>query len=141
MARLEAKKTKKATTTKQTTIGFDTVRAMGLALPEAEEGTIYGSPALRVHGQMFACLAIHRSAERDTLVVRIAFDHRDELMAADPETYYLTDHYVDYPCILVRLARVHPDALRDLLRMGWQFVSSRQGRGRPRRKKRPRASR
>jgi hypothetical protein len=117
---------------------FDTVRQMGLALPDVEEGTVYGSPALKVGGKMFACLAIHRSAEPDSLAVRIDFDQREELMAADPKTYYLTDHYVNYPVVLVRLSRVNHDALRDLLLMGWRFVSTgvkrraaRIGRGRP----------
>ncbi len=102
---------------------FDVVRKMGLVLPEVEAGTAYGSPALNVRGKMFACLVIHRSAEPNTLVVRIDFDQRDELIAGEPRTYYLTDHYVDYPCVLVRLTRVHEDALRDLLLMGWRFMS------------------
>lgn len=105
-------------------IGFDTVRELGLALPGVEEGTVYGSPALKVGGKMFACIAIHRSADPDSLAVRIAFDQREELIAADPKTYYLTDHYVNYPCVLVRLTRVHRDALRDLLLMAWRFVST-----------------
>ncbi len=107
-------------------LGFEAVRKMGLALPDVEEGTSYGSPALKVRGQMFACLAIHRSAEPDTLVVRIEFDRRDALIAGEPQTYYLTDHYLNYPCVLARLSRLHPDALRDLLRMGWRFVSARK---------------
>jgi hypothetical protein len=106
------------------TISFDTVQAMGLALPGAEEGTSYGVRSLKVRGKMFACPAIHSSAEPDTLGVRIDFPERDELMAADPETYYLTDHYVNYPMMLVRLSRVQPDALRDLLAMAWRFVSA-----------------
>jgi hypothetical protein len=73
---------------------------------------------------MFACLAVHRSAEPDSLAIRIDFNQRDELIAANPDTYYLTDHYVNYPVVLVRLSRVHPDALRDLLLMGWRFVST-----------------
>ena len=112
----------------RTKIGFDVVRRMGLALPNVEEGTVYGSPALKVGGKMFACIAIHSSAEPDSLAVRMEFDQRDELIAADPKTYYLTDHYLDYPCVLVRLARVHPDALPDLLRMGWQYISARNKR-------------
>jgi hypothetical protein len=106
------------------TISFDTVLKMGLALPGVEEGTTYGARSLKVRGKMFACPAIHPSAEPGTLAVRIDFDQRDELMAADPETYYLTDHYVDYPVMLVRLSRVHHDALRDLLLMAWRFVSA-----------------
>ncbi len=104
---------------------FDTVRRMGLALPGATEGTTYGSPALKVHDRMFACMAIHRSAEPDTLAVRIAVEQRDELIAADPDVYYLTDHYADHPVVLVRLNRVHRDALRDLLEMAWRFESAR----------------
>lgn len=115
-------------------VSFDTVREMGLALPDVEEGTTYGSPALKVRGNMFACLAIHRSAEPDTLAIRIDFDQREELMAADPATYYLTDHYVNYPVMLVRLSRVHPDALRDLLLMAWRFVSAKATRPVRRRK-------
>jgi hypothetical protein len=109
-------------------ITFETVRAIGLALPDVEEGTTYGSPALKVRGQMFACLAIHRSAERGTLAIRLPFDQRDELVAADPATYYLTDHYVDYPVVLVRLARVHRDALGDLLRTSRAFVAAKAKR-------------
>ena len=116
-------------------ISFDTVREMGLALPHVEEGTVYGSPALKVGGKMFACLAIHRSADPDSLAIRIGFDQREELRAADPNTYYLTDHYVNYPVILVRLTRVQPDALRDLLLMAWRFVSTSDKRGGLRKRK------
>ena len=105
-------------------ITFATVRALALALPDTEEGTIYGTTAFKVRGKMFACRAIHPSAEPGTLAVRIAFDQRDELIAAQPEVYYFTDHYVNYPAMLVRLSRVHRDALRDLLAMARLFVLS-----------------
>jgi hypothetical protein len=105
-------------------VTFDTVRKLGLELPDVEEATMYGAPALEVRGAMFACMASHRSAEPGTLVVRMDVDQRDAMIAADPETYYLTDHYVGYPSVLVRLSRVHPDALRDLLLTAWRFVSS-----------------
>ena len=106
-------------------ITFDTVRQLGLALPDVEEGTTYGTPALKVKGQMFACIPNHKSAEPGSLAVRIAFTDRDELLAAEPETYYLKEHYVNYPCVLVRLARIRRDALKDLLLMAHRFVSAR----------------
>jgi hypothetical protein len=37
------------------------------------------------------------------------------MIEAEPEIYYITDHYLNAPWVLVRLSRVHPDALRDLL--------------------------
>ena len=63
-------------------------------------------------------------AEPGALGIRIPFEQRDELLEADPDTYYITDHYVSYPSVLVRLSRVDRDALQDLLRMAWQYVSA-----------------
>lgn len=118
--------------------GFDRVRKMGLALADVDEATAYGAPSLEVRGTMFACMASHRSAEPGTLVVRVDTDQRDELIREEPAIYYLTEHYVDYPCVLVRLAKIGDDALRDLLRMGWRFVSARKKPGSRRRRGRGR---
>lgn len=90
--RATGKRAERLTQVPRKTTAFNAVRKMGLALREVEEGTIYGSPALKVRGKMFACVAIHRSAEPDTLVARIEFDRRDELVVAEPEIYHLTDH-------------------------------------------------
>ena len=110
------------------TINFDAVRKIGLALPRVEESTAYGSPALKVHGKFLACVPSHRSAEPGSLVVRIDFDNRAELLAADPDVYYVTDHYLKYTSVLVRLSRVTSDVLRDLLGMAHKFVTARRGR-------------
>ena len=114
-------------------VTFATVCKIGLALPGVEEGTAYGGEALKLHGQLLACMATNKQAEPDTLVIRVDFAQRDELIAAQPDVYYLKDHYVDYACVLVRLARVHPDALRDLLLMSWQFLDSQAKKKRKRR--------
>ena len=98
-------------------INFDTVRKIGLALPGVEESTAYGSPALKVHGKLLACLPVNRSAEPGSLAVRVDFDDRSELLAAAPDVYYVTDHYLNYKVVLVRLSRVTPVVLRDLLLM------------------------
>jgi hypothetical protein len=101
---------------------------MARSLPGSEEGTSWGTRALKIDGQMFACIPTNKSAEPGSLAVRVDFVQRDELLAADPDTYYLKEHYVNYPCVLVRLARIHDDALRDLLRMGYEFVRTRKKR-------------
>ena len=105
-------------------IDFDTVREIGRALPGVEEGTAYGSPALKVHGKLLACVPAHRSAEPGSLVVRVDLDDRAELLAAATDVYYITEHYTDYNAVLVRLARVTPDVLRDLLAMAYKFVTA-----------------
>jgi hypothetical protein len=107
-------------------INFDTVRKLGLALAGVEENTAYGARALKVHGKLMACVPTHRSAEPDSLMVRIDLEQRAELIAAAPEIYYVTDHYMDYPSVLVRLSRIDEGALRDLLGMAWRFVSARK---------------
>lgn len=108
---------------------FDLVRKIALRLPEVEESAAYGSPALKVRGKLLACIAIHKSAEPGSLVVRVDFDRRTELIETAPDVYYLTDHYVNYPSVLVRLSRIQPDALRDLLGMAWSFVTKESSRG------------
>jgi len=105
------------------TINIDTVMKIGLTLPGVEESTAYGAPALKVHGKLFACVPTHRSAEPGSLAFRVGFDDRAELLAAAPDVYYVTDHYLNYSAVLVRLSRVTPDVLRDLLGMAHKFVT------------------
>ena len=99
----------------RSTIDFDTVRKIGLTLPGVEESTSYGAPALKVHGKLLACVPTHRSAELGSLAVRVDFNARAELLAAAPDVYYVTEHYLNFTAVLVRMSRVTPDALRDLL--------------------------
>jgi hypothetical protein len=105
-------------------ITFATVEAIGRTLPDVEAATAWGQPALKVRGKMFVCVASHKSAEPNSLVVRMAVADRDALIEDDPVTYYLKDHYVNYPCVLVRLSRVHADALRDLVTGAHRFMST-----------------
>src|ERR1700726_2502498 len=94
---------------------FKTVESIGRSLPEAEETTTWGQPALKVRGKMFVCIASHKSAEPDALVVMMDFADRDALIEDDPGTYSLKEHYVNYPCVLVRLSRIGADSVRDLI--------------------------
>jgi len=99
-------------------VTFKDVRKFALALPNVEEATSYGTPALKVGGKLLARL----KEDGESLVVGTTFEEREEMMAADPETYYITDHYLKYPWVLVRLSRVHEDALRDLLSRSWRLA-------------------
>jgi hypothetical protein len=111
-------------------ITFDIVRKIGLALPNVEESTAYGVRCLKVGGKLMACPAINKSAEPNTLGVFVDFDRRAELLAEAPDIYYVTDHYVDSPCVLVRLSQIDHETLKGLLRMSWQFVTKKDRKGR-----------
>ena len=97
-------------------VTFETVRQIALTLPGAEESTSYGTPAFKVKGKLFA--RFHQDGE--ALVVSVDFDERAEMMSADPEKFYITDHYLKYPWVLVRMSKVRPDQLRDLLIGSWR---------------------
>jgi hypothetical protein len=95
---------------------LQTVRQIALSFPGVEEGTSYGTPAFRVAKKFIARLW----EDGQTLVIRIDIAHREILLAADPATFFITDHYRKYPAILVRLAVVHPAQLRDLIEESWR---------------------
>jgi hypothetical protein len=98
---------------------FQIARKLALALPDVKESTSYGTPAFKVRGKLFARL--HQDGE--SLVVRIDQRERVMRMQADPVTYYITDHYINYPWILVRLASVSRDDLGELLKEAWKLVA------------------
>jgi hypothetical protein len=114
-------------------ITFETVRAIASTLPGVEESTMYGSPALKVRGSWIVVVPTHKSAEPNSLAFRVDVAQREELIAAEPEIYYVKEHYVSYPVVLVRLSRVHPDALADLVTGAWRLASAVDKRRRSRR--------
>ena len=115
---------------------FADVRNIGLALDGVEEATAYGTPCLRLNKRMIACIAINKEAEPNTLMIRLPFEQRDELIAEQPDVYYLKPHYEPYPSVLVRLSRVHRDALKDLLQTAWRLAAARTAK-RPARRPTP----
>ena len=107
---------------------FEAVKTVGLTLPDVEATITAGSPRLKRGGAFMAGLATHPSAEPGTLVIRYDEQEREWLLEDAPETYYLTDYYRRWPLILVRLSRVTPEALRDLLTVSWRLTGEKIGR-------------
>ena len=105
------------------TADFAMVKEIGLTLPGVDAATAYGGLALKLHGKLMACQAVNRSAEPNSLAVMVDKSDRDELIAAAPDVYYVTDHYAPYNYVLVRLSEVNADVLRDLLGMAHKFVA------------------
>lgn len=106
------------------TLDFEAVRKVGLALPDVVDGTAYGAPALKLAGRIIACIPTSKSAEANSLVVHIDLEHRAELLRQDPNVYYVTDHYAPYPTVLVRLSKVSRADLAELLLDACRHVSS-----------------
>jgi hypothetical protein len=106
------------------TLDFEAVRTVGLALPDVVDGTAYGAPALKLNDRIIACVPTSKSAEADSIVVHIDLEHRAELLRQDPNVYYVTDHYAPYPTVLVRLSKISRADLKELLRDACRHVSS-----------------
>ena len=100
--------------------GFERVCEIAMRLPGMEVSTSYGTPALKVKGKFMARL---RSESEGGLAIRCDFVDRQMLLSAAPEVFFLTDHYRDYPMILVRLDQVRADALPDLIERAWRMTA------------------
>jgi hypothetical protein len=88
------------------TLSFDTVKKLGLALPDVVDGTAYGAPALKLGGKLLTCIPTNKSAEANSIVVRIDLEHRAELLRQHPDIYYITDHYAPHPTCLCDCQRL-----------------------------------
>jgi hypothetical protein len=99
---------------------FDDIREIAHALPGVVDGTSYGTPALKVGGKLMARL--HQSM--DCVVLRSDLLDREILMQSAPDAFFITDHYRNYPWILVRLGVVEKGVLTDLIERAWRLVAS-----------------
>ncbi len=70
------------------------LRDVALALPDVKASSTMRGITFKARGKLLACKATHRSAEPDSLVVRVDPADRDRLLVAEPQTYYLTPHYL-----------------------------------------------
>lgn len=105
-------------------VTFDTVRELALALPGVVEGTSYGTPALRVKTKFLARLR----EDGDSVAFRVGFDERDMLMAAKPETFFITDHYRGYPAVLLRLSTATREDAAEIVRLAFEAVAAKRKR-------------
>ncbi|MBR0894148.1 MmcQ/YjbR family DNA-binding protein [Bradyrhizobium tropiciagri] len=102
---------------------FDDVRTLVLAWPEVEDGSSYGTPALKVRKKMLVRL----KEDGDSLVILgVPPDERDMLVESQPKVFYFTDHYRDYPIVLIRLSKAKRSTVEPLLRRHWRTLASKK---------------
>ena len=100
---------------------FARVRDAAAHLPEVEESTSYGTPALKVRGKLMA-----RMKDSGTLVVLCPVEEKEMLMEVDPGIYFETDHYKGWPAVLVRLGKIGKSQLRHRLEQAWRHRAPRR---------------
>ena len=100
---------------------FDDVRNLALAWPEVEDGTSYGTRALKVRKKLLARL---REDDDSLVMLGVPHDEREMLCESQPRVFYFTDHYRDYPTVLIRLSKAKRDHVEPFLRRRWRALAS-----------------
>lgn len=99
---------------------FDDIREIALVLPGVADSTSYGTRALKVGGKLFA----RQHQSMDCVVLRVELLDREILMQSAPDAFFITDHYRDYPWILLRFGEVDKRVLPELIERAWRLVAS-----------------
>ena len=101
-------------------VSEEVVRKQALALPDVTEAPSYGTPGFKVRGKLFARL--HQDGE--SVVVRMDPIEREIAVGANPDVFFVTDHYLGHPWVLVRRARISASLLRQTLRAAWETAGA-----------------
>lgn len=94
------------------------VERIARALPDAEETTTYRQRCFKVNGRPF----VNRGRVDGAIVTRAPDEERDLLIAARPDVYFVTDHYLGWEAVLVRLDAVDEDELAGRLEDSYAFM-------------------
>lgn len=97
-------------------VTFDTVREIARTFPGVEEGTAYGTPAFRVRKKFLSRL----KEDGDSLVLKMDFMERQYLLENKPDIYYITEHFIKWPYVMVRLSKVDAEELRKRFELAWR---------------------
>lgn len=102
------------------TQGYDRFLRIALSLPGVETSTSYGTPSVKVKGKL---LSRWRTEAEGAVAIRCDFLDRQILLSAQPEIYFLTDHYRDYPMVLMRIDKASRETMTDALERAWRLVA------------------
>jgi hypothetical protein len=99
------------------------VAEIGARFPGVVEGTSYGTPSLKVRNK-FMC---RMRTNPDALVMRVIdMADRDALLKGEPDTFFVTPHYANYPVVLVRLEVVERRMLAELVEDAWRLQAAKR---------------
>ena len=96
------------------------LRTIALSFPGGNEKPSYGKPSFFIDKKFFT-----RWRDEDESIVLIvgSIDERDMLLEADAKTFFITDHYRNYPSVLARTSKIDAKTLRAMLERRWQTLA------------------
>jgi hypothetical protein len=116
-------------------VTWDELRALALALPGVEDGSSYGTPALKVGGRLLVRL---KEDGASVVLQDVPFEERELLVETRPELFWFTPHYRDWPSVLMRLEPADARDVRGFVERSWaqrapkRLVKARAARPAPR---------
>ena len=93
---------------------------IALSFPGGNEKPSYGKPAFFIEKKFFTRW---RDEENSIVLIVGSIDERDMLLEADPRTFFITEHYRNYPSVLARAAEIDGKTLRGMLERHWQKIA------------------
>jgi hypothetical protein len=100
---------------------YDSLCKLALKYPGVELSTSYGTPSIKVKGRILGRL---RTEAEGAFAIRCDFMDRQILLQAHPQAFFVTDHYLNYPMVLVRLEKLERAELADLVERAWRSVAT-----------------
>lgn len=101
---------------------FESFRQMALSLPGMIESISYGTPSFKTNKKLIA--RFHEDGE--SLVIKMDFETRDFLLQVNPSIYFITDHYRNYPYVLVKINNVELEELKGHLQRVWKSIATKK---------------
>lgn len=109
---------------------WEDVRRIALSLPETSERPTHGNASWRVRDKLFVWERPLRRADLAALgaeaptgpILGARVEHvlaKEALLADDPNVFFTTPHFEGYPAILVRLERIAPRELEEVIVEAW----------------------
>ncbi len=102
------------------TKAYERFLRIAMSLPGTELSTSYGTPSVKVRGRI---MSRWRTEAEGSLAIRCDFLDRQILLQANPEVFFLTDHYRGYPMILMRMEKASGRTMADVVDRAWRLVA------------------
>ena len=87
-------------------------RKVMLSIQGTDERLWFNQPSVFIHDRFLA--KTHHKESAVTLQVG-SMEMRDMMLEAEPELFYITDHYRKFPFVLVRLSALTKTVLKEML--------------------------
>src|SRR5690349_25043935 len=94
------------------------LRELALGLPDALERETWGHPTFRVRDKIFA--SMYEGDDGVIATVKASPEDQEALVGGDPATFGLASHVGRYGWTTIRLDRVDPEELRELVVDAWR---------------------